>query len=35
MQFVFNDNGFASDTAKVNVQELLKELSPSTEMKLI
>jgi adenine-specific DNA-methyltransferase len=35
MRIVFKDNGFASDTAKVNVQQLLKQLSPSTEMKVI
>ena len=35
IRIVFKDNGFASDTAKVNVQQLLKQLSPSTEMKVI
>ena len=35
MRIVFKDNGFASDTAKVNVQQLLKQLSPATEMKVI
>ena len=35
LRIVFKDNGFASDTAKVNVQQLLKQLSPSTEMKVI
>ena len=35
MRIVFRDNGFAGDTAKVNVQQLLKQLSPATEMKVI
>ncbi|MDD2438174.1 MAG: site-specific DNA-methyltransferase [Massilibacteroides sp.] len=35
MRLVFRDNGFASDTAKINVQQLLKQLSPETEMKVI
>jgi adenine-specific DNA-methyltransferase len=32
---VFRDKGFSSDTAKVNVKQLLKQLSPETEMKVI
>ena len=35
LRIVFRDNGFANDTAKVNVQQLLKQLSPETEMKVI
>lgn len=35
MRIVFRDNGFKNDTAKVNVQQLLKQLSPETEMKVI
>ena len=35
MRVVFRDSGFASDTAKINVQQLLKQLSPETEMKVI
>ncbi len=35
LRIVFRDNGFASDTAKTNVQQLLKQLSPETEMKVI
>lgn len=35
MRIVFRDNGFANDTAKINVQQLLKQLSPQTEMKVI
>jgi len=32
---VFRDSGFAGDTAKINVQQLLKQLTPETEMKVI
>jgi adenine-specific DNA-methyltransferase len=32
---VFRDNGFKDDTAKINVQQLLKQLSPDMEMKVI
>ena len=35
VRVVFRDSGFASDTAKINVQQLLKQLSPETEMKVI
>jgi len=35
MRVVFRDNGFMDDTAKINVQQLLKQLSPETEMKVI
>lgn len=35
MRVVFRDSGFASDTAKINVQQLLKQLSPETEMKVL
>ena len=35
LRVVFRDNGVASDTAKTNVQQLLKQLSPETEMKVI
>lgn len=35
LRIVFRDNGFASDTAKTNVKQLLKQLSPDTEMKVI
>ena len=35
LRIVFRDNGFADDTAKINVQQLLKQLSPETEMKVI
>ncbi|MDX2246509.1 MAG: site-specific DNA-methyltransferase [Bacteroidia bacterium] len=35
MRVVFRDKGFKDDTAKVNVKQLLKQLSPETEMKVI
>ena len=35
LRVVFKDSAFAKDTAKVNVQQLLKQLSPNTEMKVI
>lgn len=35
LRVVFRDSGFACDTAKINVQQLLKQLSPETEMKVI
>jgi len=35
LRVVFRDSGFAGDTAKINVQQLLKQLSPETEMKVI
>ena len=35
LRVVFKDSAFASDTAKMNVQQLLKQLSPNTEMKVI
>ena len=35
LRMVFRDSGFANDTAKINVQQLLKQLSPETEMKVI
>ena len=35
LRVVFKDSAFASDTAKVNVRQLLKQLSPNTEMKVI
>jgi adenine-specific DNA-methyltransferase len=35
LRVVFRDNGFKDDTAKTNVQQLLKQLSPETEMKVI
>ncbi|QGW28898.1 site-specific DNA-methyltransferase [Phnomibacter ginsenosidimutans] len=35
LRIVFRDNGFKDDTAKTNVRQLLKQLSPDTEMKVI
>jgi adenine-specific DNA-methyltransferase len=35
LRVVFRDSGFADDTAKTNVKQLLKQLSPETEMKVI
>lgn len=35
MRIVFSDSSFASDTAKENVKQLLKQLSPETEMKVL
>ena len=35
LRIVFRDAGFKDDTAKTNVKQLLKQLSPETEMKVI
>lgn len=35
LRIVFRDNGFKNDTAKTNTKQLLKQLSPETEMKVI
>lgn len=35
LRVVFKDNAFKDDTAKSNVKQLLKQLSPNTEMKVI
>jgi adenine-specific DNA-methyltransferase len=35
MRIVFRDKGFKDDTAKENVRQLLKQLSPDTEMRVI
>lgn len=35
LRVVFRDSGFKDDTAKSNVKQLLKQLSPETEMKVI
>jgi len=34
LRIVFRDSGFKDDTAKTNVRQLLKQLSPETEMKV-
>lgn len=35
LRIVFKDSGFKNDTSKTNVKQLLKQLSPETEMKVI
>ena len=35
LRIVFKDSGFKDDTAKTNVKQLLKQISPETEMKVI
>lgn len=35
LRVVFKDSGFKDDTAKTNAKQLLKQLSPETEMKVI
>jgi adenine-specific DNA-methyltransferase len=35
LRVIFKDNAFKDDTAKTNVKQLLKQLSPNTEMKVI
>lgn len=35
MRIIFKDDSFKDDTAKENVKQLLKQLSPNTEMKVI
>jgi len=35
LRVVFKDNAFKDDTAKTNVKQLLKQLSPNSEMKVI
>lgn len=35
LRIVFRDSGFKNDTAKINVKQLLKQLSPETEMKVM
>ncbi|MEI7491909.1 MAG: site-specific DNA-methyltransferase [Bacteroidota bacterium] len=34
LRIVFRDSGFKDDTAKTNIRQLLKQLSPETEMKV-
>jgi adenine-specific DNA-methyltransferase len=34
LRIVFRDSGFKDDTAKTNVQQLLKQLSPETEVRV-
>lgn len=35
LRVVFRDNGFASDAVKINVEQIFRQLSPSTEVKTI
>ena len=35
LRVVFRDSGFADDSAKINVEEIFKLLSPSTEVKTL
>ena len=35
LRIIFKDSSFKDDTAKSNVRQLLKQLSPNTEMKVI
>ena len=35
LRVVFPDNGFASDTAKINVEQIFRQISPITEVKSI
>lgn len=35
LRIVFRDKGFKNDTAKENVKQLLKQLAPGTEMKVV
>ena len=35
LRVLFRDNGFKNDTAKTNVKQLLKQLNPETEMKVV
>lgn len=35
LRVVFRDNGFASDSVKINVEQLFKLLSPMTELKTL
>jgi adenine-specific DNA-methyltransferase len=35
LRVVFRDNGFVSDTVKINVEQIFRQLSPSTDVKTI
>lgn len=35
LRVVFRDNGFASDALKINVEQIFRQLSPSTELKTL
>jgi len=35
MRVVFRDDGFASDSVKINIEQIFKLISPTTEIKVI
>lgn len=35
LRVVFRDNGFESDAVKINVEQVFRQLSPTTEVKAI
>jgi adenine-specific DNA-methyltransferase len=35
LRVVFRDNGFVSDAVKINVEQVFRQLSPTTEVKSI
>jgi adenine-specific DNA-methyltransferase len=35
LRVVFRDNGFVSDTVKINVEQIFKQMSPGTDVKSI
>ena len=35
LRVVFRDNGFASDAVKINVEQIFRQLSPTTDIKSI
>ncbi|SUD62077.1 DNA methylase N-4/N-6 domain-containing protein [Ectopseudomonas oleovorans] len=35
LRVVFRDNGFASDALKINVEQIFRQLSPSTEIRTL
>jgi adenine-specific DNA-methyltransferase len=35
VRIVFRDNGFESDAVKINVDQIFRQLSPSTDVKAI
>ena len=35
LRVVFRDNGFVSDSVKINVEQIFRQLSPTTEVKSI
>ena len=35
LRVVFRDNGFVSDAVKINVEQIFRQLSPSTEVRAI